>query len=51
MLPAVAAGRELVVTAGNGLTLICKVADFDESLIEVAVTVAVKAAVTDAGAW
>lgn len=46
-----AAGRELVVTAGNGLTLICKVADFDESLIEVAVTVAVKAAVTDAGAW
>ena len=46
-----AAGRELVVTAGSGLTLTCKVADFDESLIEVAVTVAVKVAVTDAGAW
>jgi len=39
------------VTAGNGLTLICKVADFDESLSEVAVTIAVNAVVTDAGAW
>lgn len=40
-----------MVTAGSGLTLICKVANFDESLTEVAVTVAVKAVVTDAGAW
>jgi len=31
--------------------LICKVADFVESLTEVAVTVAVNAVVTDAGAW
>jgi hypothetical protein len=33
------------------LTLICKAADFDASLIEVAVTVAVNAVVTVAGAW
>ncbi len=40
-----------MVTAGSGLTLICKLADFVESLTEVAVTVAVNAVVTDAGAW
>ena len=36
--------------AGIGLTLICVVADFVVSLTEVAVTVAVKAVVTEAGA-
>jgi len=35
---------------GRGLTLICKVAVFVVSVIEVAVTVAVNALVTEAGA-
>ena len=48
-VPAVAV-REVVVIAGRGLTLICTVADFVVSVIEVAITVAVKAAVTVAGA-
>jgi hypothetical protein len=36
--------------AGRGLTVICKVADFVVSVTEVAVTVAVNALVTEAGA-
>jgi hypothetical protein len=38
------------VTAGRGLTLICKLIDFVGSEIEVAVTVAVNALVTGLGA-
>jgi hypothetical protein len=38
------------VTAGRGLTLICKLIDFVGSAIEVAVTVAVNALVTGLGA-
>ena len=49
-VPAVAAVRVVVETAGGGLTLICKVAVFEASVIEVAVTVAVKPVVTEAGA-
>ncbi|HUD68512.1 MAG TPA: hypothetical protein VMQ17_28270 [Candidatus Sulfotelmatobacter sp.] len=49
-LPAVAAGIEVVVTAGGGLTLICKVATFVGSVTEVAVTVAANALLTEAGA-
>jgi hypothetical protein len=41
---------EAAVIAGSGLTLICSVADFVGSFIEVAVTVAVIALVTEAGA-
>jgi hypothetical protein len=36
--------------AGRALTVICKVADFVVSVTEVAVTVAVNALVTEAGA-
>lgn len=50
-VPAVAAGRELMLKVGGGLTLICKVAVLVVSVIEVAVTVAVNALVTVAGAW
>jgi hypothetical protein len=39
-----------VVTAGRGLTLIRRLVDFVVSVIEVAVTVAVNALVTEAGA-
>jgi len=38
------------VTAGNGLTLIFKAADFVGKLTEVAVTVAVNVLLTEAGA-
>jgi hypothetical protein len=38
------------VIVGGGLTLICTLADFVGSVIEVAVTVAVNALVTEAGA-
>ncbi len=48
-VPAVAV-REVVVIAGRGLTLISTVADFVVSVTEVAVTVAMKAVVTLAGA-
>jgi hypothetical protein len=48
-VPAVAA-REVVVMAGSGATLICNVAIFVVSVTEVAVTVAVNAVVTLAGA-
>jgi hypothetical protein len=48
--PAVAAGKEVVVIAGRGFTIICSVADFDELAIEVAVTVAVNALATEDGA-
>jgi hypothetical protein len=41
--------REVVVMAGRGLTLICTVAVLVVSVIEVAVTVAVNALVTEAG--
>jgi hypothetical protein len=47
-VPAVAV-RDVVVIAGRGLTLICKVADFVVSVIDVAVTVAVNALATEAG--
>jgi hypothetical protein len=49
-VPAVAV-REVVVRLGGGLTLICKLAVLVVSVIEVAVTVAVIALVTEAGAW
>lgn len=42
--------REVVVMAGGGLTFICKVANLVVSVTEVAVTVAVNALVTEAGA-
>ena len=42
--------RDVVVIAGGGLTLICRTADLVVSVTEVAVTVAVNAVVTDAGA-
>jgi hypothetical protein len=48
-VPAVAAARDNIVTAGRGLTLICRVADFVVSVTDVAVTVAVKGLVTEAG--
>jgi hypothetical protein len=48
-VPAVAV-KEVVVMAGRGATLICKVAIFVASETEVAVTVAVNAVVTEAGA-
>jgi hypothetical protein len=48
-VPAVAAAKEVVVTLGRGLTLIFKTANFVVSVTEVAVTVAVKALVTEAG--
>jgi hypothetical protein len=40
-----------MLKVGGGLTLICKVAVLVVSVIEVAVTVAVNALVTVAGAW
>jgi len=46
----VAAGTEVLVTEGGGATLIVTVAVLLVSLIEVAVTVAVNALVTVAGA-
>jgi hypothetical protein len=49
-MPAVAVGKVVVVMVGGGLTLICTVADFVASVIEVAVTVAVNTLVTEAGA-
>jgi hypothetical protein len=49
-MPAVAAGRDVVAMVGGGLTLICTLADFVVSVIEAAVTVAVNALVTEAGA-
>ena len=48
-VPSVAA-KDVVVMAGNGATLICNVAIFVVSETDVAVTVAVKAVVTEAGA-
>jgi hypothetical protein len=48
-VPAVAV-KEVVVIAGKGATLICKIAVFVVSETDVAVTVAVKAVVTEAGA-
>ena len=45
-----AAGIDVVLTAGSGFTLICKVEDFVVSEIDVAVMIAVNALVTDAGA-
>jgi hypothetical protein len=45
----VAAARDDIVTAGRGLTLICRVADFVGSVTDVAVTVAVIAWLTEAG--
>lgn len=41
----------MILTVGGGLTLICKVAVLVGSETDVAVTVAVNALVTEAGAW
>ncbi len=50
--PGITVGRdeEVVVMAGGALTFTCKVANFEVSVIDVAVIVAVNALVTDAGA-
>ncbi len=45
-----AVGRGVDAMAGRGFTLICTLADLVVSVIEVAVTVAVKALGTEAGA-
>jgi len=46
----VAVGKDVVVTAGSGLILICSAADLPVSASDVAVMVAVNALITEEGA-